>query len=234
MNYFYHPEILVDNHALAGEEFTHATRVLRNNVGDQIGILDGKGGFYTVEITSISGKNAKFSVLEKSIKPAKSFYHHIAIAPTKNIDRIEWFVEKACEMGIDEISLILTKNSERTKLRVDRLEKKAVSALKQSKSGYLTKINDLIKLPHLLKVANESSFDKFIAFVEPGLPYFSNLIKPEMKILTLIGPEGDFDLSEVEVALAAGFKKISLGVNTLRTETAGIVACQFVNMANQC
>jgi 16S rRNA (uracil1498-N3)-methyltransferase len=232
MNYFYQPEIIQGNHNLDGEEFTHCTRVLRNKVGDQIGILDGIGGFYKVELTSISGKNGDFRILENSQKPTKNFYHHIAIAPTKNIDRIEWFVEKACEMGIDEISFVVTKNTERTKLRVDRLEKKAVSALKQSKSGYLTKINDLIKLPLLIKTAAETQFDKYIAFVEPGLQYFSTLIKPEKKIFTLIGPEGDFDPSEVDLALGAGFKKISLGVNTLRTETAGLVACQFVNMLN--
>ncbi|MEP4532078.1 MAG: RsmE family RNA methyltransferase [Cyclobacteriaceae bacterium] len=233
MNYFYQPDISDSNQKLEGDEFTHCTRVLRSRVGDHIGILDGKGGFYKVEITSIQGKNLDFRILEKKQKPAKPFHHHIAIAPTKNIDRIEWFVEKACELGVDEISFILTKNSERNKLRIDRLEKKAISALKQSKSGFLTKVNALVKFPAFIKSIAESNTDKYIAYVADGLPYLADQVKPSSPTLTLIGPEGDFDPSEVEMAMDSGFEKISLGNNTLRTETAGIVAAQFLNIANK-
>ncbi|MEP0368066.1 MAG: RsmE family RNA methyltransferase [Cyclobacteriaceae bacterium] len=233
MNYFYHPDISDSNQKLEGDEFTHCTRVLRSRVGDHIGILDGKGGFYKVEITSIQGKNLDFRILEKEQKPAKPFHHHIAIAPTKNIDRIEWFVEKACELGVDEISFILTKNSERNKLRIDRLEKKAISALKQSKSSFLTRVNELVKFPAFIKSIAESNTDKYIAYVADGLPYLADQVKPSLPALTLIGPEGDFDPSEVEMAMDSGFEKISLGNNTLRTETAGIVASQFVNIANK-
>ncbi|MEO9476167.1 MAG: RsmE family RNA methyltransferase [Cyclobacteriaceae bacterium] len=234
MNYFYLPNISDSNQKLEGDEFTHCTRVLRSRVGDHIGILDGKGGFYHAEITSIQGKNLDFRVLEKEHKPAKPFHHHIAIAPTKNIDRIEWFVEKACELGVDEISFILTKNSERNKLRIDRLEKKAISALKQSKSGFLTNINTLVKFPVFIKSIAGSKAARHIAYVADGLPYFADQIRPASSILTLIGPEGDFDPSEVEMAMDNGFEKICLGNNTLRTETAGIVAAQFVNISNKC
>lgn len=233
MNYFYQPHISHSNQKLEGDEFTHCTRVLRSRVGDHIGILDGKGGFYQVEITSIQSKNLNFQVLEEEHKPAKPFHHHIAIAPTKNIDRVEWFVEKACELGVDEISFILTKNSERNKLRIDRVEKKAISALKQSKSGFLTKINELVKFPSFIKSAAESTTAKHIAYVADGLPYFADQVKPLSPSITLIGPEGDFDPSEVEMALDSGFQKISLGNNTLRTETAGVVAAQFVNIINK-
>lgn len=232
MNYFYQPNMDSGSHFLDAEEFTHCTRVLRNKIGDEIGVLDGKGGFYETEIISISGKKADLKILNESRKAPKKFYHHIAIAPTKNIDRLEWFVEKACELGIDEISLIITKNSERTKVRVDRLGKKALSALKQSKSGYLTTVNELVKFSQFIKVCKQDHSEKFLAYVESGLPYFSTQLKPNSRILTMIGPEGDFDPSEVALAKDAGFSKISLGSNTLRTETAGLAACQFVNFIN--
>ncbi|MFY0599070.1 MAG: 16S rRNA (uracil(1498)-N(3))-methyltransferase [Cyclobacteriaceae bacterium] len=233
MNYFYQPEISNEGHLLDGEEFIHCTKVLRNKQGDRIGILDGKGGFYTVEIGSISGKKCDFRILEESRKSAKKFHHHIAIAPTKNIDRTEWFVEKACELGVDEISFILTKNSERTKLRIDRLEKKALSALKQSKSGYLTQINELIKFPKFIESVSNIQCAKYIAYVESELPYYTDSLQPDKTILTLIGPEGDFNPTEVQLALENGFEKISLGSNTLRTETAGLASCQFVNFINR-
>ncbi|WP_258105815.1 16S rRNA (uracil(1498)-N(3))-methyltransferase [Marinoscillum sp. MHG1-6] len=231
MNYFYQPDITKGQLFLEGEEFTHCTRVLRNAIGSRIGILDGIGGMYEVELTNISGKKCEFSILSESKKPSKDFYHHIALSPTKNIDRTEWFVEKACEMGVDEISFLLTKNSERNKLRIDRLEKKAISALKQSKSGYITKVNELVKFKNFLENLDRS-FARHIAYVEEGLPYYGKILTPATRVLTLIGPEGDFDPSEVEMALSKGFEKISLGSNTLRTETAGLVACQFVNAAN--
>lgn len=233
MNYFYQPSILNDENFLEGEEFIHCTKVLRSKVGSQIGLLDGNGGFYTTEITSIFNKRCELKILEQSKKTAKAFYHHIAIAPTKNIDRTEWFVEKACELGIDEISFILTKNSERGKIRIDRLQKKALSALKQSKSGYLTLINELTKLPKFLESIHDDDSTKYIGYVEEGLPYYANSLKSDSKILTLIGPEGDFNETEVKLAIDAGFTKISLGNNTLRTETAGITACQFVNFVNE-
>ena len=174
MIYFFHPDITKGSLELPLEEHMHCSKVLRKSVGDQVGIYDGIGGDYIVTLTEVSKKTTRFEVIEKKQLPPKTFYNHIAIAPTKNIDRIEWFVEKACELGVDEISLILTKNSERTKIRVDRLEKKAVSALKQSKSGYLTKINELTKFDLFLK--NTHADLKFIAVVEDNLPYYSKVI----------------------------------------------------------
>ncbi|WP_258098456.1 RsmE family RNA methyltransferase [Marinoscillum pacificum] len=231
MIYFYHPDIVKGSFELPEEEHMHCSKVLRKTAGDKVGIYDGIGGDYTIQLTEVSKKVTRFEVVEKKQLPAKKFYNHIAIAPTKNIDRIEWFVEKACELGVDEISLILTKNCERTKIRIDRLEKKAVSALKQSKSGYLTKINDLVKFDLFLK--NTSADSKFIAVVENNLPYYSKVIRPHNSILTLIGPEGDFTPEEASKAFTSGFEKISLGSSTLRTETAGLAAGHFVNMINE-
>ncbi|WP_421876999.1 RsmE family RNA methyltransferase [Marinoscillum sp.] len=231
MIYFYQPDIAKGIHELPEDEHQHCTRVLRKTSGDEVGIFDGVGGMYKVLLTEVSKKQTKFEIVESRQLVRKSFYNHIAIAPTKNMDRIEWFVEKACELGVDEISFLLTKNSERDKLRIDRLEKKAVSALKQSKSGYLTKINELVKLDQFL--SQTPSDLKFIAVVEENLPYYAEVLQQDRNVLTLIGPEGDFTQEESKSAVASGFRKISLGKSVLRTETAGLMASHFVNTINR-
>lgn len=230
MLFFYQPEVTNNQHLIEDEEYMHCVKVLRKKTGDEIGILDGKGHSFQVQITEITKKQCHFKVLEQADIPAKKFYNHIAIAPTKSTDRTEWFVEKACELGVDEISFIHTRNAERVKLRTDRMEKKAISALKQSKSGFLTKINPMVKWPSFIQQAQATT--KLIAVVEPDLPYGSSIIPTSQNILVAIGPEGDFDPQETEQALHAGFQKISLGKNTLRTETAGIIAAQMVNIIN--
>lgn len=230
MIYFFQPQIKSGLLSLEDEEFQHCVKVLRKNTGDHIGIFDGVGGKYEVVITQVSKHSCDFQIVQEEQLPAKPFYNHIAIAPTKNTDRIEWFVEKACELGVDEITLLLTTNCERDKMKTDRLEKKAISALKQSKSGFLTRINELTKISSLLKTCDAEQ--KFIAFVADGLPYFSSLLQPNQKTITLIGPEGDFTKEEAEIATAAGFQKISLGKSVLRTETAGLMAAHFVNAVN--
>lgn len=231
MLYFYQPDIDQGILKLTDEEHQHCTKVLRKVEGDQIGIFDGKGGKYSARLTCISKKESSFAIEESEQIAPKSFYCHIAIAPTKNTDRIEWFVEKACELGIDEISFILTSNSERSKLRIDRLEKKAISALKQSKSGFLTRINELVKFKDFVNQPNQ--VEKFIAVVEDNLPYLSTVLSAKTPITLMIGPEGDFSPEEVQVAVTCGYQKISLGQSVLRTETAGLMACHFVNVANQ-
>ncbi len=230
MIYFYHPDINDGSLELPEDEHQHCSRVLRKSAGDEVGIFDGRGGEFHVRLTEVSKKKTQFEIIERKKMDRKPFYNHIAIAPTKNTDRIEWFVEKACELGVDEISFILTKNCERNKLRIDRLEKKAVSALKQSKNGYLTKINELIKIKDFISKAQADS--KHIAVVEQGLPYYGTLIEKHANILTLIGPEGDFTAQESELAEASGFQKVSLSKSVLRTETAGLMASHFVNMVN--
>lgn len=231
MMYFYQPDIRSGAHFLEDEEYQHCVKVLRKKAGDAIGILDGKGGFYDAQLTSITGKQAAFHIESERVRPAKSHSHHIAIAPTKNTDRMEWFVEKACELGVDEISFMLTRNSERPKIRLDRFEKKAISALKQAKRGFITRINPMVDFSKLLSTIHDQI--KLIAYVESGLPYFSSLLVPAQSVITLIGPEGDFDPAEVEMALKNGFKKVSLGENVLRTETAGIAAAVLVSAANE-
>lgn len=231
MHFFYQPEVEKGAHFLRDEEYQHCVKVLRHKPGDPIGILDGFGGFYTCSITEISGKQCDFQIHSSSRKEAKPFRQHIIIAPTKNMDRIEWFVEKACELGVDEISFVLTANCERRKLRIDRLEKKALSALKQSKSGFLTRVNELLPLPKVLS-SIPSDTQKFVAYVAPDLPYLAKVLQPEASSIILIGPEGDFTEAEIKTTEAEGFQKISLGQNTLRTETAGVVVAHLANVVN--
>ncbi|WP_421890228.1 RsmE family RNA methyltransferase [Marinoscillum sp.] len=231
MLYFYQPKTSEGVFHLMDDEYQHCVKVLRKKVGDEIGIFDGLGMDYHAVIKAITGKSCAFEITKKTALEPRPFYNHIAIAPTKNTDRIEWFVEKACELGLDEISFVLTDNCERNKMRTERLEKKAVSALKQSKSGFLTKINPLIKLKDFLKA--DLKGQKFMAVVEPDLPYFTNELKSGQTIITLIGPEGDFSKEEVSTAVNVGFQKVSLGKSTLRTETAGLMAAHCVNVINE-
>ena len=231
MNAFYHKTVKTGMNALNEDETIHCVHVLRHQVGDEILILDGKGGQYHSIITSISKKNCSFQVIKSIKAPKKPFRIHLAIAPTKSIDRMEWLVEKLTEIGVDEISLIQTKNSERRKIRIDRIEKKALSALKQSKNTFLPQVNRLIGMEQFIN--EEWPQKKLIAHVNPGLKHISEAVSPEEEVVILVGPEGDFTDAEVALAIKNDFLPISLGPNTLRTETAGLVACGAINLLNK-
>ncbi|HEV8515949.1 MAG TPA: 16S rRNA (uracil(1498)-N(3))-methyltransferase [Cyclobacteriaceae bacterium] len=230
MNLFYQPGISEGINYLDAEESRHAVRVLRMSEGDQLTLTDGKGFFYSARITKADSKKCQFEILDKKENSKRNFHIHVAIAPTKNADRIEWFVEKATEIGIDEISFILCKNSERKVINADRVEKVAVSAMKQSKQAWLPKLNEIIPFK---KIVEAKSDQKFIGFVDSTNPlHLKKLAQPNKKYLVLIGPEGDFSMEELELALKNGFEKVSLGTNRLRTETAGLVAIQVLALAN--
>jgi 16S rRNA (uracil1498-N3)-methyltransferase len=229
---FYQPGISKGVTSLNEEESRHCAKVLRKRSGDSIAITDGLGGLYTAVITDANPKKVEFKVESSQKSDVKEFNIHIAIAPTKNPDRTEWFVEKAIEIGVDEISLILCDKSERAALKTDRLEKLAISALKQSLKTTLTKINHMVLLKDFMRDAAEAQ--KFIAYVDSSNPIqLKNVVKPKNNYIILIGPEGDFSKHEIEMALAQNYQKVGLGPNRLRTETAGLVACTIFNLANQ-
>jgi 16S rRNA (uracil1498-N3)-methyltransferase len=231
VNLFYQPLIAQGVHKLDEEESRHCIKVLRKQTGDQIRVTDGLGSFYDVIISTADVRECKFTIIKEEKQPARNFSIHIAIAPTKNTDRIEWFVEKCVEFGIDEITLIECQHSERTFTRIDRLKKVAISAMKQSLKASLPRINELITF-EALAVA-EISADKFIAFVDETNPIqLKDLAKPSKQYLLLIGPEGDFSSDELSLALLHKFVKVSLGKSRLRTETAGIAACHILNLIN--
>ena len=232
MQLFYIPEVSGSVVSLDATESKHAVKVLRLSKGDPIRIVDGKGGFYEAKILDDNPKNCKLSVL-KSEKEfgKKTFKLHIAIAPTKNIDRFEWFLEKATEIGIDEITPILSEHSERKVIKPERLEKIILSAMKQSVKAYLPVLNKLTSVRDL--ISGSTTKNKFIAHCIQGeKSHLKNEINKNKDILILIGPEGDFSEEEVGLAKENGFREISLGSSRLRTETAGVVACHIVNLVN--
>lgn len=233
MQLFYVPNISGTEILLDETESKHAVRVLRLQNGTRVQAIDGKGGFYEAEIADANPKKCRLSIINsKKEFGEKNFHLHIAIAPTKNIDRFEWFLEKATEIGIDEITPLLTSHSERKVVNPERLEKILVSAMKQSLKAYLPKLNDITPIKQL--IVNNKTNNKYIAYCdEIQKIHLKNVEIKGKDTLILIGPEGDFSPDEIKLALENGFEVVSLGTARLRTETAGIVACHIVNLANE-
>lgn len=215
-------------------EARHCVQVLRKKVGDIVHFVDGQGGFYKGEIDETGKKKCVVKILEHQADFAKrNFYLHIAIAPTKNIARLEWFLEKATEIGIDEITPILCDHSERTKIRHDRLEKVLVAAMKQSLKAKLPKLNNLQKLEVFFQNMEKENRQLFIAHCEDGeKSELQHNYQKGNNVVVLIGPEGDFSNREINMAFEHDFSSITLGESRLRTETAGIVACTYLNFLN--
>jgi 16S rRNA (uracil1498-N3)-methyltransferase len=232
MTLFYCPTLETAS-VLSEEESQHAVKVLRLEIGDKIIVVDGKGGFYEAEITFAHHKKCEFKILSGQQKFGKQNYHlHIAIAPTKNIERLEWFIEKAVEIGINEITPIVCRFSERKIIKEDRLEKIIVSAAKQSIKAYFPVLNPLCSFDEFLK--KYTAQQKFIAHCyETDKKLLKTEILQGSDVLILIGPEGDFSQEEVLKSLELGFLPVSLGESRLRTETAGVIACHTVQLINQ-
>ncbi|WP_183566891.1 16S rRNA (uracil(1498)-N(3))-methyltransferase [Mucilaginibacter sp. SP1R1] len=235
MQLFYTPDIEPTHpqYFLSEEESKHCIRVLRLEAGSQVQLIDGRGGFYNAVIQDAHPKRTILNITSVTTAFNKrNHYLHLAVAPTKNIERLEWFLEKATEIGIDEVSLIISHRSERKEAKVDRLNKIITAAIKQSIKAYHPVLNEPIKLNQLLTQPFDGQ--KFIAHCEPGEKL--NL-KDELTLggryLILIGPEGDFAPAEIETALQNGFKPITLGDSRLRTETAALEACFEVNFLNR-
>ena len=241
---FYTPNIATE-HFLSEEESAHCVRVLRLTTGDNILLTDGKGTTYEARIINPNPRRCEFDILSSERQQKTWNYRlHIAIAPTKNADRLEWMVEKCTEIGIDEITPLLCRFSERKKVNLDRLQRVMVSAAKQSLKAYMPQLNPMTDYNTFIRQATEQQ--RFIAHcykddktqlanaVEISDFRFQNLeFRSEHgtfpnSILILIGPEGDFSEQEVQDALSLGFQPVALGNERLRTETAGVVACHTV------
>lgn len=234
MHVFYTPDIASDQYTLNEEESIHCVRVLRLGMGDAIQLIDGKGGLYQAKITSLNKKHVTVEVLEKHIDPQKRNYSlHIAIAPTKNIERLEWFIEKATEIGIDEITPLLCEHSERKVVKEERLNKIITSAVKQSLQSYHPKLHPLTPFNEFLK--RDTTATRMIAHCmeDSSKQTINDINSPEHNYLILIGPEGDFSPNEIAFALECGFKPLTLGNTRLRTETAALAACFEVNYLNR-
>lgn len=232
MHVFYTPDIAVSPE-LPEEEAGHCLRVLRLGVGDEVMLADGKGTFYRAAISAASGKRCQVRVTETL--PQEPFWKgrfHLAMAPTKNMDRTEWLAEKATEMGFDELTFLNCRFSERKVIKTERIQKILVSAIKQSLKARLPLLNEMTDFNKFVR--QPFNGQKFIAHCYEGeKPLLRDVSKRGQDALVLIGPEGDFSEEEVKLAIEQGFQPISLGRSRLRTETAALVACHILNLQNQ-
>jgi 16S rRNA (uracil1498-N3)-methyltransferase len=217
------------NITLSPEESKHCTKVLRHKKGDVINVIDGKGNFYTAELLDTNPESCQAKIVsKKSIADSKNYRLHIAISPTKNPDRIEWMLEKCTEMGVDEFSFIVCKRTEKPTVKIERLQKIAESAVKQSIQGIIPIINNTVPFKEFIAQHKNSADKKYIAHcVDETKTEIKNILSPSQNII-LIGPEGDFTEDEIKLAIDFGFNALSLGESRLRTETAGLfVAAAF-------
>ena len=233
MQLFYTQQINDNIAILEGDEWQHCIKTLRKRIGDQVLLMDGVGHYYETELIEITKKNAALKILRQEKRPLPWDFHiHLAIAPTKNMDRLEWFVEKAIEIGINEITPIQCRYSERKNLRLDRLQKIALSAAKQSHKFVLPQLNELTDFKSF--ISEHQSEQQFIAHCyTDNLPHLKSAFQYNSgtSVLVMIGPEGDFSEEEVEEARIVGYRAIGLGKSRLRTETAGIVACHSLQLS---
>jgi 16S rRNA (uracil1498-N3)-methyltransferase len=233
MQLFYNPRL--DNSAsqftFSEEESKHIVKVLRKKEDDILHITNGKGYLFEAKIIDVSPKKCKAEIIDTDKKHQKMYWLHLVVAPTKMNDRFEWFLEKATEIGVNEITPIICENSERKVIKLERMQKVVQSAMKQSLQTFLPKLNEPI------------SYKKFITQEHKGLLFVAHCedeekldlkrrVAADKDVTVLIGPEGDFSKSEIKQAYESGFLPVSLGENRLRTETAAIVACTTVNMIN--
>lgn len=230
---FYAPDIAI-NPILPESDSQHCVRVLRMKEGDTLEVIDGKGHRYTCRLIEAHAKRAHVEIIEKQDVPL-SWQNNItiAVAPTKHLDRMEWMVEKLTEIGVNRIIPLLCRYSERKELKIERLEKIAISAMKQSLKTVLPIIDVMTPIKDV--ITKQMYDQRFIAYCDTSIPrkLLSAEYKANKDTLILIGPEGDFSTEEINLALNSGYKPISLGDNRLRTETAAVVACDTCHIINQ-
>lgn len=231
--YFYSTQIYDDFIILPEDEAHHALKVLRKKIGDKITVVDGKGGEYESAFENVNELNCRLKIININNNwglPKHSI--HIGISPPKSHDRLEWFIEKSVEIGIQEISFILTENSERKNVKLNRILKRTISSMKQSLKSYMPAINDILPVKKFMEKC--SNTEKFIAHLsEEENTHLIKLASAQSDYCILIGPEGDFSASELKKSQIFGFQEVSLGDNRMRTETAGVAACHILNLVNE-
>lgn len=231
MELFFDPEFIGEGR-LNETESKHCINVLRHKAGDTIVVANGKGKYFTCQILDAHPKKCELKQVETKTFPPHPFKIHLAVAPTKSNDRFEWMIEKAMELGIDEITPLLCQHSERKKVRTDRIERVVIAAMKQSLKAYMPKINELTPFETFLNHAHTSQ--GFIAHChESDKTPLKQAYTVGTDCVLCIGPEGDFSENEVELATKTHFETISLGNSRLRTETAGVIACHTIHLLNE-
>ncbi len=234
MQLFYSPELTNTNKTFmfSKEESKHIVRVLRKKEKDVLFVTNGKGFIFKCEINTANDKKCEVSIIETTLQEPQKYNLHLAVAPTKMNDRYEWFLEKATEIGITEITPIICDHSERKVIKTERFEKILESATKQSLSAYKPILNNAIPLKNFIE--NTTTTTKFIAHCEETeKKSLKKELQPNKDYLILIGPEGDFSQKEIDLALKHNFIPVTLGETRLRTETAAIVACHSVAFINE-
>ena len=235
MQLFYDPDLKPGPHALRPEEAQHAARVLRKRAGDVLDLVDGRGGWYHGVITDIDKRNCWLEVTALRQDEQRAGFHlTLLVAPTKNIDRFEWILEKATELGVDVIQPILCEHSERKRIRTDRLARILESAMKQSLRAWLPELRELLPFEETLRETHRNS-NRYLAYLgAEATPLLRDVIAPDPtgRSTIAVGPEGGFSPAEAELARSLNFRYVSLGPNRLRTETAAIAAVHTLNQVN--
>jgi 16S rRNA (uracil1498-N3)-methyltransferase len=233
VRFFYAPEAATSQE-LPSDEATHALRVLRLKEGDEMMLMDGQGNYYCAEVTMAHGHHCMYAIREKLPQERQWQGHvHLAIAPTKMMDRMEWMIEKAVEVGVDEISLLDCQFSERRVFKIPRAEKIVIAATKQSHKAWIARLNEMTPFQKFISQPRECR--KYIAHCYEEVPrtyLYDELRKPSdtEDAVVLIGPEGDFSIDEVRQAVANGYQSVHLGKSRLRTETAGLSAVMMMQL----
>ncbi|MCC3154558.1 16S rRNA (uracil(1498)-N(3))-methyltransferase [Hymenobacter sp. BT770] len=229
---FYAPDLSGPNYTLPEDESKHAVRVLRLGPGDAVELLDGRGGRYAAAVADANPKRCQLRITQHETLPPRSYFTHVAVAPTKNLDRMEWFVEKAVEVGVERITFLRCARSERRELKLERLEKIAISALKQSGQAWLPQLDEL------------TDYAEFVNALDPATTFIAHLADDERTALSsvaaagagccvLIGPEGDFTPAEIALARGRGIRPVTLGASRLRTETAALAAVFTAHLSRE-
>jgi 16S rRNA (uracil1498-N3)-methyltransferase len=229
---FYFEDITEPTFTLNAEESGHIVRVLRMKEGDVVDFTDGKGNLFHCRLLDENHKACQFEVMQKTIgKDHREFEIHMAVAPTKNINRYEWFLEKATEIGVDRILPFTSKHSERKVIKKDRLNRVITAAVKQSLKTFHPVLDELTTFQKLIDIPFDG--DKFIAYIDENVTLeLSQAYHPNKNALILIGPEGGFSPEEAAQAKASGFEPVRLGPSRLRTETAAVAACHTIHILN--
>lgn len=231
---FYAPDI-AQTSVLPESDSQHCCRVLRMQAGDFVEVVDGRGTLYRCKIVTAHSKRTEIEIVDRmALPPVWDFNITVAVAPTKHLDRMEWMVEKLVEIGVNRIVPIRCMRSERKELKIERLEKIAVSAMKQSLKAVLPQIDEMMPLKTFVNTIDKSDL-RYVAYCEDWLErkLLAREYRPGASVTVLIGPEGDFSREEIELLLASGFTAVTLGDNRLRTETAALVSCDTFHIVTQ-
>lgn len=234
--FFYDPNLSGE---LPQEEAHHAVKVLRLQSGDEINLMDGKGLFCRAEITSASNHHCRYEITAREEQqPVWTGHLHLAMAPTKLMDRVEWFAEKATEVGFDELTFLDCQFSERHVVKGERIDKILVSAMKQSHKAWKPQLNEMSTFGRFITTHRPGDcfichcYEQRDVSCQDGKPFLLDVLKPGQPATVLVGPEGDFSLDEVRLAEANGYRSVNLGRSRLRTETAALIAVHLMQLAN--